>query len=236
MLVHTLFDVLSFICALLTGVSFRRHYALSYPNGIQHDSQHHYYLITLLLGMVLGSIVLGTLNVYLAGKTGIAKSMLGGIFGAIVAAEIFKYFVGIRQSTGLYFVPSLIVLIIVGRIGCFLSGLPDFTYGTPTALPWGVDFGDGIARHPVQLYESITMTIFLMIFLLSYRGNLLFWNKKGFYVFVLIYAGQRFLWEFIKPYPIFFGGLGLFQWLCLVLIGYALLMLRSTCQELKHGE
>ena len=34
------------------------------------------------------------------------------------------------------------------------------TYGTPTALPWGVDFGDGVPRHPVQLYEAATMAAF----------------------------------------------------------------------------
>ena len=225
MLIHTLFDVLSFICALLMGVGFRRHYALTSPQGIKYDSQHHYYLIVLLFGMLSGSIGLGTLNIYLAGKMGIAKSMLGGIFGAIVAAEVFKYFAGIRQSTGLYFVPSLIVLIVVGRIGCFLAGLPDFTYGTSTTLPWGVDFGDGIARHPVQLYESITMAVFLVVFLLNYKHNLLFWNEKGFYVFVLVYAGQRFLWEFIKPYPAVLFPFSLFQLVCLLLISYAVWML-----------
>jgi len=29
----------------------------------------------------------------------------------------------------------------------FFAGLPDYTYGTATKLPWGVDFGDGIPRH-----------------------------------------------------------------------------------------
>ena len=36
---------------------------------------------------------------------------------------------------------------------CFLAGLHDDTYGLPTAAPWGMDFGDGIPRHPTQLYE-----------------------------------------------------------------------------------
>jgi hypothetical protein len=41
----------------------------------------------------------------------------------------------------------------MGRIGCFLAGLHDDTYGLPTSRPWGVDFGDGIPRRPTQLYE-----------------------------------------------------------------------------------
>ena len=33
----------------------------------------------------------------------------------------------------------------LGRVGCFLAGLHDDTVGLPTVLPWGVDFGDGVA-------------------------------------------------------------------------------------------
>jgi prolipoprotein diacylglyceryltransferase len=49
----------------------------------------------------------------------------------------------------------------VGRIGCFLTGLADNTYGTPTGLPWGVDFGDRIHRHPTQLYEIAFLMILI---------------------------------------------------------------------------
>jgi len=38
----------------------------------------------------------------------------------------------------------LAIGVAIGRIGCYLAGLDDFTYGTPTALPWGHDFGDGV--------------------------------------------------------------------------------------------
>ncbi|MEZ5319520.1 MAG: hypothetical protein R2752_19125 [Vicinamibacterales bacterium] len=32
------------------------------------------------------------------------------------------------------------------------------TYGLATALPWGVDFGDGVARHPTQIYyEAVAL-------------------------------------------------------------------------------
>jgi phosphatidylglycerol---prolipoprotein diacylglyceryl transferase len=49
----------------------------------------------------------------------------------------------------------LAAAIAVGRLGCFFSGIEDRTYGTPTDLPWGYDFGDGILRHPVELYEAV---------------------------------------------------------------------------------
>jgi prolipoprotein diacylglyceryltransferase len=64
-----------------------------------------------------------------------------------------KRYIGLHQSTGdLYAVP-LALGIAIGRIGCFLTGLSDNTYGTPTTLPWAINFGDGIPRHPTQLYE-----------------------------------------------------------------------------------
>ena len=90
----------------------------------------------------------------LAGMWQIGHSIAGAIAGGIVAVEIFKWRNGIRGSTG-GAVRGAARDRHRGRpLGCFFAGLPDYTYGTPTDLPWGVDFGDGIARHPVQLYES----------------------------------------------------------------------------------
>jgi len=64
-----------------------------------------------------------------------------------------KRYIGLRTSTGdLYAIP-LALGIAIGRIGCFLTGLSDNTYGTATNLPWAINFGDGIPRHPTQLYE-----------------------------------------------------------------------------------
>lgn len=228
MLIHFVFDVIALISGIFMSLWFRRKYGLLRPTGVTQDSQHHYYLLTLLFGLVAGSMLFGTLNLYLSWQTGAAKSMLGGVFGAIFAAEIFKYFAGIRQSTGLYFVPGLVVLIAVGRIGCFLAGLPDFTYGIETNLPWGVDFGDGLKRHPVQLYETIAMSLFLLILLVTYPKNTNFWQTQGFYIFVFFYASQRFIWEFLKPYSTVFYSFNLFQLLCLVLLVYAVAMLLTT--------
>lgn len=228
MIIHFVFDLLALTSSVLMSLWFRRKVGLPRPAGITQAAQHHYYLLALLLGLVVGSTLFGTLNLHLSGHAGTAKSLLGGVFGAIVAAEVFKYFAGIRQSTGLTFVPGLIMLIAVGRVGCFLAGLPDFTYGTETSLPWGVDFGDGLQRHPVQLYESFTMLAFLAVLLVNYPRQPAFWQRQGFYVFVLVYAGQRFIWEFLKPYPPVLAGLNLFHWICLALLVYALFMLNRS--------
>lgn len=83
------------------------------------------------------------------------KTIVGALFFGLISVELMKRYIGVRQSTGdLYAIP-LALGIAIGRIGCFLTGLSDNTYGTPTTLPWAINFGDGIPRHPTQLYEIV---------------------------------------------------------------------------------
>src|SRR6185295_9257014 len=100
-----------------------------------------------------------------SGMAGIGRSIEGALFGAIIGVEVYKAVTGIKARTGAIFTLPLAVGIAVGRIGCFLAGMDDFTYGLPTALPWGHDFGDGILRHPVQLYETAGMVLFALAYL-----------------------------------------------------------------------
>ena len=81
------------------------------------------------------------------------KSIVGGLLGGVAGVERVKRWLGESRSTGDLFVLPLCLGMAVGRIGCFLTGLADHTFGVATTLPWGVDFGDGIPRHPTQLYE-----------------------------------------------------------------------------------
>jgi prolipoprotein diacylglyceryltransferase len=87
------------------------------------------------------------------------KTIVGALISGLIAVELMKRYIGVRQSTGdLYAIP-LALGIAIGRIGCFLTGLSDNTYGTPTTLPWAINFGDGIPRHPTQLYEIIFLLL-----------------------------------------------------------------------------
>ena len=72
---------------------------------------------------------------------------------------------GVRGSTGGVFVGSFATGIVVGRWGCLFAGLPDRTYGTPTSLPWARRPRRRVARHPVQIYESLAMALFLALYL-----------------------------------------------------------------------
>ena len=183
------------------------------------------YLAALVLGAAVGAYVFGTANLWLSGLDEIDRSIVGALFGAIAAVELHKWHVGIRRSTGLIFVTGFSLSVAIGRIGCLLSGLDDNTYGIPTGADWGWDFGDGIPRHPVQLYESLAMAAFLAFAVLALARRQPFFMRNGFYLMVGFYASQRFLWEFLKPYATVVGPLNIFHILCLVLIEYSALMI-----------
>ena len=278
MLIHTMFDLSGWLTAALIGFLIGRLKLLP-PMESRTPFTDPGYFIALGLGALSGAIFVGSLNLNLAGSFALGHSIAGGIIGGIVGVEFYKWANGIRGSTGKGFVAPLAAGIAVGRLGCFFAGLPDYTYGIPTALPWGVDFGDGIPRHPVQLYESAAMLVFLVVYLLvswfrssphhrylppgelrnqndttnqqpasvhrsrnlpgaRYRDEADFgigtlavargsapFMRDGFYLFVMFYGVQRFLWEFLKPYPAVLGPLNVFHLLCLAMIAYSLVMI-----------
>lgn len=117
--------------------------------------------------------------------------------------------------------------IAIGRLGCFFAGLADYTYGIPTRLPWAVDLGDGIGRHPVQLYESAAMAIFAAIYVAAGTRNATWARDHAFHAMIIYYACQRFLWEFLKPYPAVLGPLDVFHLLMLGLIAYGVFWWRT---------
>ena len=226
MFIHTLFDFAAWISAWLIG----RHVSHRFfrPGDIRTPMRDPGYFIALGIGAVAGALVFGSLNMTLAGFWQIGHSIAGAVAGGIVGVELFKFANGIKGSTGGPFVAPLALGIAVGRLGCFFAGLPDYTYGTPTSLPWGVDFGDGIARHPVQLYESASMLLFLVVYLRGLSQGSEFIRRQGFYLFVGWYGVQRFAWEFLKPYPPLLGSLNVFHIICMGLIAYSIFMMRRN--------
>ena len=100
----------------------------------------------------------------------------------------------------------------LGRVGCFLTGLPDHTYGNFTSLPWGVNFGDG-SRHPTQLYEIAFLMLLAIALLIRIRRP--YPNGRLFRLFLAGYLGFRFAIEFIKPTYRPYMGLSAIQIACL---------------------
>jgi phosphatidylglycerol:prolipoprotein diacylglycerol transferase len=224
--IHAVFDVAAWLASMTVFWLTTRHLipAEALPaNRVSHPGA---YAIAAGAGALCGAMFFGTANALLSGVHALGFSMVGGIAGAIIAVEAFKRVTGITGSTGIVFAAPFAATVAVGRLGCFFSGLADFTYGTPSGVPWAVDFGDGIPRHPVQLYESLAMAAMLVVLIQRFTARDPFWLRNGFYLTVGWYGLQRFVWEFFKPYATVIGPFNLFHVVCLGLVLYAAVMVR----------
>jgi prolipoprotein diacylglyceryltransferase len=153
------------------------------------------------------------------------KTIAGGILGAWLAVELAKLPLRLPYRTGDAFVPALTAGIAIGRIGCFLEGLPDHTFGLPSNLPWAIDFGDHIPRHPTQLYESLfALTAWTLILTLVKPSP----HARRFRYFILAYFTFRLCIEFLKPRDHTYAGLSAIQWASLLAIMLALTQLLGS--------
>lgn len=148
---------------------------------------------------------------FLSGRT-----IVGGLIGGTIGAMIAKKIIGSKEKRGNFFAPAIAIGVAIGRLGCFFTGC---CYGKPTNLPWGVDFGDHILRHPTQIYESIFMLgMFVYLERIKNRPDI----KPGqlFKLLMIAYFAFRFFIEFIRVEPVVFAGLTVFQIISLVVIMY----------------
>src|SRR5262249_31452501 len=139
------------------------------------------------------------------------KTAVGGLLGGWIAVAIEKRRLGIAERTGDLFALPLAVGFAIGRIGCFLTGLPDGTYGTATSLPWGVDLGDGLLRHPTALYESAFM---IVVAIMLVRLEPVVKRGQLFQIFVFAYLAFRLAVDVIKPGTSLALHLTAIQWAC----------------------
>jgi uncharacterized membrane protein YeaQ/YmgE (transglycosylase-associated protein family) len=161
---HTAFDLTAWSSGLAFGAGLYRWRLKAAVERVATKVEGGY-VLALALGAAIGAWVAGSVNTLVGTRPALSHSVIGALVGAIAAVEIYKAIKGVRGSTGGVFVGSFTLGVVIGRFGCLFAGLPDRTYGTPTALPWGVDLGDGVARHPVQIYESAAMAVFLALYL-----------------------------------------------------------------------
>ncbi len=172
------------------------------------------------------------------------RSILGGLAGAYLGAELTKRAVGYRLSTGDLFAPAVAAGMAIGRIGCFLTE----QVGTATTLPWGISVGStvasripmcpgceaGTAMHPSFLYEiAFHAAMFVMLWRRRDR-----WEVRGdsFKVYLLGYGLFRFALEFVRGNPVVWAGLSASQLFLLatvpLLAGY---FLRRTRPRIPVG-
>ncbi|WP_299678749.1 prolipoprotein diacylglyceryl transferase [uncultured Tenacibaculum sp.] len=212
--IHLILEYLAFFLGY-------RYYAFLKKRSKDHiPSENRLYIILgAALGAFFGSRIVGFLEhpviaiqqsfLYIFN----VKTIMGGLFGGLLGVEISKKIIGEKQSSGDLFTLPIILGIFIGRIGCFLTGIKEFTYGQETSFFMGMDLGDGILRHPLALYELIFLVL-LFFLLKSFRSKFSV-NGDLFKVFMLSYFGFRFCIEFLKPNQFFVFGLSSIQILCI---------------------
>jgi phosphatidylglycerol---prolipoprotein diacylglyceryl transferase len=232
---HWVFDVLAYATGIWLLTRRRRR-----VDDVVDTRTRWIVVAAALFGGVIGSHLLFVLEdlallrssapdpmLFLAGKT-----IVGGLIGGLIAVEFVKARLGIVVATGDLLVLPLAAGISIGRIGCFLTGLSDGTSGIATSLPWGVDFGDGIPRHPTQLYEiAFVALLSLLVTLVAPRLHLV---GDAFKLFLLGYLSFRVLVDFIKP-ATRIAGVSVLQWACLAVIAYYAPHVPRLIAEVRRG-
>lgn len=221
---HLVFDALAWGTGMAVGVALYRWRLREVTAQVARVADGGYFAC-LAVGAVAGAYLSGSFTFWGQGVFALAHSVVGALVGAIVGVEIFKAVRGIRMSTGIVFVGPFAAGVAVGRWGCLFAGLPDQTFGVASSLPWAVELGDGIGRHPVQVYESLAMAAFVIVFVLGVRVRARWAVAHGFYWLAIVYGAQRFVWEFLKPYPALVGPFNHFHLMCVGLVIYGVVMI-----------
>ncbi len=213
--IHLMLEYLAFF------IAYRYYVHLKKKQGDHINSQNRYSIILgAIIGAFLGSRIMGFfINpvfpfslAYLYHFLN-AKTIMGALFGGLLGVESAKKIIGEKRSSGDLFVFPLILGIFIGRIGCFLSGIKEFTYGKETTFFLGMDLGDGLLRHPTSLYELIFLIcLFFFLKRVSVKYNLQ--TGELFKYFMLSYFTFRFFIEFLKPNEFLIFGISSIQILC----------------------
>jgi prolipoprotein diacylglyceryltransferase len=155
------------------------------------------------------------------------NTIVGGLAFGLIGVELAKKIVGHKGSTGDLIVYPLILAMIIGRIGCFLTGIHEETYGLPTDSIFGMHLGDEYLRHPVALYE-IAFLIILWIVLKMIQKKNKYPSGFVFQLFMLSYFSFRFFLDFIKPKIDIIGNFGTIQLVCLSVIIYYIYKIKTS--------
>ncbi len=141
-------------------------------------------------------------------------SIHGGLLGGAVALYfvIKKHGLDFRRGVD-FFMPALALGLAFGRLGNFVNGeLP----GRVTDVIWGMDFGDGMNRHPSSLYAVCKdLLLCFIIVILGVKKQLAPGVLTG--LFFVLLGVFRFIVEFFRePDPqlgLLAFGLSMGQWL-----------------------
>ena len=177
----------------------------------------HYTLLTIaFIGALAGSAIpaffSGGLVEGLAWSTPITpKTVMGGILASFIFVSIYKKITKNHLDTSDGFARGAIAMMAIGRIGCIFQHC---CYGKEAS--WGLDFGDGLSRIPVQYFEAIGL-FGIFYFIQHIHEKNLFAGRRLFIVFAL-YGCLRFTLEFGREQIAnIYLGIGFYQWIALLI-------------------
>lgn len=211
---HFIFETLGYAVGFRLYLRARRN-----AGDFLSPSDRNWIVVAAILGAALGAKLLFWFEdprrtlAHLSDLTYLAsgKTIVGGLLGGTFAVEWTKARLHIHRRTGDLFAVPMCLGIALGRIGCFFGGLPDDTCGLPASLPWAVDFGDGIPRHPTQLYESAAMLV--LAYALRKIDQRPHPEGALYRYFLVSYLAWRLAIDTLKP-GVHFAGLAPLQWCC----------------------
>lgn len=219
---HAVLETLAFFAGFRYFLYLRRRQGDAYT-----DNARTWVIAGAIIGALAGSRLLGALEkpselvhaqnllLYIYSN----KTVVGGFLGGLAGVELAKKKMGVRRASGDLFVYPILLALMIGRIGCFSMGVHEQTYGLPSSLPWAVDLGDGLRRHPVALYELVFLgLLWLCLRMLQRRVAL----REGglFKLFMMTYLSFRFLLDIIKPHEGIVAGISTIQLACLGGLAY----------------
>jgi len=171
--------------------------------------------------LILGGSAGSKLPVVLASADWVAdgRTLTTALALAYVLVEVTRCACLMPPSTRDSVALPLSLALVVARLGCFVNGC---CRGVASSLCWAVDFGDGVRRHPTQLYESCFHLL---------CGAAIAWLRRRevfrgevLRLYLLAYCIFRFATEWIRLEPASWLGLTYSQGI-VALLGIVLVIL-----------
>lgn len=208
-----------------------------------------YMVISTILGARLGHCLFYEPDYYLSNPLEMLKIYKGGLAshgGAIgILVGLYLYVRRKSDQTYLWLLDRIVIVTAFGG-ACIRFGnlMNSEIVGLPTDLPWGFVFerlGDDVARHPAQLYESLScLVLFIVLYFLYQKkqGNIP--EGQFFGIFLIYVFSLRIVYEMLKENQVAFEdgmmmNMGQILSIPLVIIGIYLLV-TSLNQEKKEPQ
>ena len=150
------------------------------------------------------------------------KSVVGGILGGYLGVEGMKALIGHRESTGDLFAPIIPLGVALGRVGCWLHGC---CLGVPMAEGWwSLKDKHGVSRWPSSQVELLFQVLAFGI-IVAMRKR---WAGRLFPFYLAAYGTFRFVHEWLRDTPKWWGVISGYQVLALLMAGLGVWKWRSA--------